>query len=248
MVGSRPGSGRALASALIASRVARETRPGVDPYGDARTSPGSADRPSTRSAPGHAWRPDTLPLILARNESVGLASSSRSSVSPLGSRRARRGDCLGGANHRLSSASSQLVAKRRSNPTAIRGGRERIRSPTVADSSAARPKPSPFLKRGCRRRASRRHDRRVDPPQRQTVQTVGARAPSQRMVLVPVVAAYLSASPTPKRQVCNLASCHPVLVEVGVQPLSRCPRPMRLSALSGSLPSENSAKSRFGTT
>ena len=80
-----------------------------------------------------------------------------------------------------------------------------------------------------------------------TVQMMGARAPSQRIATVPVVAAYLIELPR--------SSARPASRSVmRAPPRWACSRSAVRSArsrpfsLSGSLPSENSAKSRLATT
>src|SRR5438874_10856658 len=98
------------------ARSARETCPGVDPYGVVRSSPGSADFAfdEERAWP-HAGRPETLPLILARNEKLSLCSvEQKVGIAARQQARGRR-DRLVGANRRLVFCEQPLVTKWRSN-------------------------------------------------------------------------------------------------------------------------------------
>src|SRR4051794_14112340 len=98
------------------ARSARETCPGVDPYGVVGASPGSADLAfdEERAWP-HAGRPETLPLILARNEKLPLCSVEQKVGIAARQQAGGRDDGLAGANRRLIFCEEPLVANRRSN-------------------------------------------------------------------------------------------------------------------------------------
>jgi hypothetical protein len=80
-----------------------------------------------------------------------------------------------------------------------------------------------------------------------TVQTIGARAPSQRIATVPVVAAYLSPLPTPSARPISRSVARASARWAWIRSAIRSAR-RRPLAVSASLPSENSAKSCSATT
>ncbi len=174
---STPGSGRAAASASIASRVAaRQACPRVDPHGVVRTSPGSADLAvdEERARPD-ARRPEPLPLIRAAGRAA-LAplrrAGSRHRRSAAGARARRPSRRRASPARRLRAATRRRVA---SGPAAAILRARRMQWPP----SAARSRPSartrrPWSARRCggsveRARGARRPGRsRQRPPSRRS--------------------------------------------------------------------------------
>ena len=245
---SRPGSGKASASRL--DRVARSRerrRPGLDPHGVLRPPPGSADLAvdEERARPD-ARRPEPLPLILARDE------QRRAPLRRAGSRRRRSaaGARARRATRRRASRPRPLRAATRRRAAiepaaAIPRATRTSRRPTASRSrpSGRSCRPSSARTRGGsveRARAARRPERSSESG---TVQTVGARAPSQRIASVPVGAAYLIALPMPSAPR-DLAVGQPPAVEIGVHPLGHRARPDRGPCRSREAARARTARSR----
>ena len=198
---SSPGSGRLAASTSMALRAARESRAHVSIRTTCcarrhvpRTSP------STSSAPGHTRDVQSLRRRSACGTSNSRsAPSSRKYASPLGSRRAGAGSVSGASISVSSSESSHSSPSGERTRSSVPSSEANAPAPALREIPAQRAKPSavPGPKTWRYRRASSRRASGASIFGAGTVQTIGARAPSQRIATVPVVAAYLIALPMP---------------------------------------------------
>ena len=113
---SRPGSGRAAASASTASELAvGQTSPGLDGHRLVRAAPGPDELAATRSAPGQTRDvPQRAATIRVRRRSSRSSPRKRKYASPLGSSRAAR-PCPEGNGTSTRRGEDRRVADRRAN-------------------------------------------------------------------------------------------------------------------------------------
>ena len=148
---STPGSGRAPASASIASRVPmREACPAVDSHGMVRPSPRSADLAfdEERAWP-HAGRPEPLPLIRPRDQKLPLCPVEQEVGITTRQQTHGRGSRIGSANGRLVVGEQPLVPAWRSDreersfefERGERGGRRDSRDPCPPGEPLSRGRP-----------------------------------------------------------------------------------------------------------
>ena len=246
---STPGRGRAPASASTASRV-RAT--GVPRRRSARRAAhvsrfrGSRRRRGARPAtPGTSRAAPADPPAGREAPAPLRRAGSRHRRSATGARARRPSRRRASPARRLRAATRRRAATARA--TAILRARRTRRPPSSARCRPSGRSSQPWSAR--RRGGSAGRARGMRRPVRSsaagTVQTIGARAPSQRIAIVPVVAAYLSELPTPSARPSSRSVIRRPSRWACIRSAIRSAR-RRLFALSGSLPSENSAKSRFG--